>query len=69
MYFLKWIIADKLLELYQPNVKSCGWGGGSDSIDEYGNQNKEKIKGQSGSSMLTFVVLPDMYVPDILHDT
>ena len=44
-------------------------GVGEDSIDEYGNQKKEKIKGQSESSMLTFVVLPDMYVPDILHDT
>ena len=48
---------------------SPGAGVGEDSIDEYGNQNKEKIKDQSGSSMLTFIVLPDMYVPDILHDT
>ena len=37
---------------------------GRDSIDEYGNQNQEDMKGQSGSSMLTFVVLPH-----ILHDT
>ena len=44
-------------------------GVGEDSIDEYGNQNKEKIKGLFRSSMLTFVVLPDMYVPDILHGT
>ena len=48
---------------------SPGAGVGGDSINEYGNQEKEKIKGQSGSSMLTFVVLPDMHVPDILHDT
>ena len=27
------------------------------------------MKGHSGSSMLTFVVLPHMYVADILHDT
>ena len=28
MYFLKWIMADKLLGPYQPNGKSWGWGGG-----------------------------------------
>ena len=42
---------------------------GGDRIDEYGNQNQENVKGQYGSSMLTFVVLPHMYAPDILHDT
>ena len=42
MYFLKCIIADKLIGLYQPNVESCGWGWGRDSIGEHGNQNKEK---------------------------
>ena len=47
---------------------SPGAGVGRDSIDEYGNQNQENMKGQSGSSMLTFVVLPHMYAPDILHD-
>ena len=69
MYVLKWRMADKLLGLYQPNGKSWGWDVGDDSIDEYGNQNQENMKGQSGSSMLTFAVLPHMYVPDILHDT
>ena len=67
MYFLKWIIADKLLGLYQHNDKCWGWGGRR--LMNMGIRKKEKIKGQSGSSMLTFVVLPDMYVPDILHDT
>ena len=41
---------------------------GRDSIDEYGNQKQENMKGQFRSSMLTFVVLPHKYVPDILHD-
>ena len=38
-----------------------GAGVGEDSIDEYRNQKKS----QSGSSMPTVVVLPDMYVPDM----
>ena len=69
MYFLKWIMADKMYGVYQPNGKSWGWGGRRDSIDEYGNQNQHDMKGQSGSSMLTFVVLLHMYVPDMLHAT
>ena len=48
---------------------SPGAGVGEDSIDEYGHQNQENVNGQSGSSMLTFVMLPHMYVPDIPHDT
>ena len=40
-------MADKLL----------GSGCGRDSIDEYGNQNQENMKGQSGSSMLTYKLL------------
>ena len=75
MYFLKWIMADNFLGPYQTNVKSWAWGGGGgrererEIIDEYGNQTQENMKGQSRSSMPTFVGLPHMYVPDILHDT
>ena len=62
MYFLKWIIADKMLGVYQPNGKSWAFGWGRNSIDEYGYQNQENMKGQSGSSVLPFVVLPHTYV-------
>ena len=31
------------------------------SIDDYGNKNQQNMKGQSESSMLTFVVMPHMY--------
>ena len=49
-------------------VLVLGWG--RDSLAEYGNQNQENVKGQSRNSILTFIVLPHMYmyVPDILHD-
>ena len=40
-----------------------------DSLDEYGNTNHETMEGQYRCSMLTFIVLPHMYVPDILHET
>ena len=40
MYFFKWIIADKLLGLYQPNGKSCGWGGGEIALMNMGIRTK-----------------------------
>ena len=49
-------MANKMLGVYQPNgIKVLGLGWGRDSIDKYGNQNQENMKGQSGSSMITFV--------------
>ena len=40
MYFLKWIMADKLLGLYQPNSKSWGWGGGEIALMNMGIRTK-----------------------------
>ena len=53
-------------------VKSWGWelGGGERlHIDDYGNQTQKNVKGQSESSMPTFVGLPHISVLYILHDT
>ena len=40
MYFLKWIMADELLGLYQPNGKSWGWSGGEIAVMNMGIRTK-----------------------------
>ena len=40
MYFLKWIMTDKMLGVYQPNGKSWGWGGGEIALMNMGIRTK-----------------------------
>ena len=65
MYFLKRIIADKLLGLYQLSVKSCGWGGGEIALMNMAIRTKRSVRKLNAH----FCSAVDMYVQYILHDT